>query len=122
MGYRDCTFLELREKADVSWLAIVPTGCTEQQGPHLPVDFDTGFAEILMIAVAERTTEQYDTHGLVLPAMPFGPTPEHRNFRRGYIDPPVHVHHAVITVILDSLVAQGFQYLVIWRGCGGHYL
>ncbi len=31
------------------WLVIVPTGCTEQQRPHLPVDFDTWFVERLCV-------------------------------------------------------------------------
>ena len=32
---------------DAGCLAILPTGCREQQGPHLPVDFDTWFAEFI---------------------------------------------------------------------------
>ena len=39
------TFQEIRERVDEGWLAIVPTGCTEQQGPRLTVDFDTWLAE-----------------------------------------------------------------------------
>lgn len=122
MRFGDLTFLELREKAVAGWLAIIPTGCTEQQGPHLPVDFDTWFAETLMLAAAERAAQQDAVHTVVLLALPFGPTPEHRNFASGYIDLPVAVHHATIRAILDSLRAQGFQRLVLWRGCGGHYL
>ena len=47
MRYGDLTYLEIRERADTGCLAVVPTGCTEQQGPHLPVDLDTWLAEIL---------------------------------------------------------------------------
>lgn len=122
MRYGDLTYLELREKAAAGWLAIIPTGCTEQQGPHLPVDFDTWFAETLMLAAAERVAQQHAVHAVVLPALPFGPTPEHRNFGSGCIDLPRAVQHATIRAILDSLRAQGFQRLVIWRGCGGHQL
>ena len=43
--FTDYTYLEIKELIDAVCLAIVPTGCTEQQGPHLPVDFDTWFAE-----------------------------------------------------------------------------
>jgi creatinine amidohydrolase len=122
MRYGDLTFLEIRERAAAGWLAIIPTGCIEQQGPHLPVDFDTWFAETLMLAAADRAAQQYAVNSLVLPALPFGPTPEHRNFGSGYIDVPLDVHHATIRAILDSLTAQGFQRMVIWRGCGGHQL
>ena len=33
-------------------VAVVPTGCTEQQGPHLAIDFDTWFATELCEAAA----------------------------------------------------------------------
>ena len=49
--FGDLTDLEIRECARQDWLVVIPTGCTEQQGPHLPVDFDTWFAETLMVAV-----------------------------------------------------------------------
>ena len=87
--YGDLTFEQIRDCASRKWLAIVPTGCTEQQGPHLPVDFDTWFAENLCVAASERAARDYRVRSLVLPAFPFGPTPEHRNYGSGYIDIPV---------------------------------
>ncbi|MBA3652891.1 MAG: creatininase family protein [Actinobacteria bacterium] len=54
----------------------VPTGCTEQQGRHLPVDFDSCFSEAVTVAAAA----ELDAHNLpvvALPSLPFGPTPEH---------------------------------------------
>lgn len=122
MRYGDLTYEEIREKSAAGWLALVPTGCTEQQGPHLPVDFDTWFAETIMVGAADYAVQHYNIHALVLPALPFGPTPEHRNYGSGYIDLPVPLHHALVEAILESLAAQGFQRIVIWRGCGGHQL
>ena len=118
--YGDLTYLEIQQKADEGWLVVVPTGCTEQQGPHLPVDFDTWFAETLILAASDRAAQQ-DVNALVLPALPFGPTPEHRSFG-GFVDVPQEVHEALLTSVLDSLAAQGFQRIVVWRGCGGHRL
>ena len=37
---------------------------------------------------AQEAAEKHQVHALVLPAMPFGPTPEHLNFGAGYIDFP----------------------------------
>jgi creatinine amidohydrolase len=54
--------------------------------------------------------------------MPFGPTPEHRSYGSGYIHLPQAIHEAVISSVLESLAEQGFQRLVVWRGCGGHDL
>lgn len=118
--FGDLTYQEIRECAQSDWLMVVPTGCIEQQGPHLPVDFDTWFAEVLMVAAAEMAAQMYGVQALVLPATPFGPTPEHRRFGHGFIDIPVDVHRMLLEAVLHSLVAQGFKRVVIWRGCGGH--
>ena len=66
---------------------VVPTGCTEQQGPHLAVDNDTWFAESLAVAAAEQVAP--DVIAAELPALPYGPTPEHRGFGAGFVDIPV---------------------------------
>src|SRR5258708_16322300 len=120
--FSDLTSAEIRERAKQGWLVVIPTGCTEQQGPHLSVDFDTWFAETLMVAAAEKAAQDHGAQSLVLPAMPFGPTPEHRNFGSGFIDVPVALHEALVEAILTSLVTQGFGRMLIWRGCGGHDL
>lgn len=120
--FGDLTYREIRARARRGWLAVVPTGCTEQQGPHLPVDFDTWLAETVTLAAAERAAETYGVGSLVLPAMPFGPTPEHRGYGSGYIDVPVELHKALVRAVLDSLAGQGFRRIVVWRGCGGHDL
>jgi creatinine amidohydrolase len=120
--FGDFTYQEISKRAQQGWLAVIPTGCTEQQGPHLPVDFDTWFAETLMVAAAETAAQDHAVQALVLPAIPFGPTPEHRHFGSGFIDLPLPLHQELVEAILTSLVTQGFQRMVLWRGCGGHDL
>lgn len=122
MRYGNLTAREIKVKADAGHLVIVPTGCTEQQGPHLTVDFDTWFVEALMVAASEYADKVFDVKSLVLPAMPFGPTPEHRDYGSGYINVPADIHNAVVKATLTSLIEQGFQRIVVWRGCGGHDL
>jgi creatinine amidohydrolase len=122
MRFGDLTFEEIAERASAGWLVIVPTGCTEQQGSHLPVDFDTWFAETVCVAAAERLAAECSINALVLPALPFGPTPEHRGFKSGYIDLPQDVHEVVVMSVLQSLADQGFRRIVVWRGCGQHFL
>lgn len=121
MKYSSLTHLEIREHVEAGCLAVIPTGCTEQQGPHLPVDFDTWFCETVCFAAAQRAQEQ-GIRVLVLPALPFGPTPEHRSYRSGYIHLSQEIHEQIVFSILESLLEQGFQHIVIWRGCGGHDL
>ncbi len=122
LRFGELTYLEIRERAAAGWLAIVPTGCTEQQGPHLPVDFDTWFAETLALATAHRALTEYQIPTLVLPPLPFGPTPEHVNFGSGYVHLPYPLHEAVVEATLLSLIAQGFRRILLWLGCGGHHL
>jgi creatinine amidohydrolase len=120
--YDLCTYEEIAEFAAAGALAVVPLGCTEQQGPHLPVDFDSWFAETLMLEAAERVRADRGVTALVLPVIPLGPTPEHRSFGAGFLDLPNPLHDAVVTAVLESLTAQGFGSVVVWRGCGGHDL
>lgn len=122
MRFGSLTYQEIRQRATAGCLAIVPTGCTEQQGPHLPVDFDTWFAETVSLAAADRARAAFGVEALVLPALPFGPTPEHCGFGSGYVHLPQALHEAVVESVLDSLAEQGFQRLVVWRGCGQHDL
>lgn len=122
MNYGALTYREILDKARAGCLAIVPTGCTEQQGPHLPVDFDTWFAETMAQAAADYAQVHHAICAVVLPALPFGPTPEHRNYGSGYIHLPQALHEAVVESILVSLAEQGFRRIVVWRGCGGHDL
>ena len=122
MKYGDLTYEEIQERAGRGWLAIVPTGCTEQQGPHLPVDFDTWFADQVCNAASEKADQGHGVQSLVLPAIPFAPTPEHRNYGAGYIDIPVDLHDSLVQATLESLAEQGFRRIVVWRGCGGQDL
>jgi len=75
MEFCSLTWPEIRESIDRGALAVLPTGCTEQQGPHLAVEWDTWSAETLCVSAAERALAQHGVEALVLPAMPFGPTP-----------------------------------------------
>ena len=106
MRYGNLTYEEIRERASQDWLVIVPTGCTEQQGPHLPVDFDTWFVEQVCNAGSDKADRDHGVQSLVLPTIPFGPTPEHRNYGAGYIDVPIDLHDSLVLAILVSL-AEG---------------
>jgi creatinine amidohydrolase len=116
------TYEEIRELAQAGAVVIVPTGCTEQQGPHLPVDTDTWLVETAALAAADQAGIELGIPVLVLPACPFGPTPEHRHFGSGYIDLPQQIHEVVIAAALTSLAEQGFRRLLVWPGCGQHRL
>jgi len=48
--YGDLSYQGIRHLTRDDTVAVLPLGCTEQQGPHLPVDFDTWFADTQTIA------------------------------------------------------------------------
>jgi creatinine amidohydrolase len=120
--YSMLSYRELLSRSVGGAIALVPLGCTEQQGPHLAVGFDTWFAEELCVAAADVAHDEFGIDAIVLPVLPFGPTPEHRRFGVRFVDLPEAVHDAVVEVILGSLAEQGFKRILVWRGCGGHRL
>ena len=120
--FGDYTYLELKSLADAGCLAILPTGCIEQQGPHLPVDFDAWFAESVALEAAQLAAESYGAMAVVLPVIPFGPTPEHQGYGSGYVNIPHPLHEDLVYSSLRSLAEQGFSRIMVWRGCGEHRL
>ena len=122
MKFGDLTYEEIKVHAEAGALAVVPTGCTEQQGPHLTVDNDTWFADTVCVSAAERAKEKHGLDVIVLPVSPFGPTPEHRDFGSGFVDIPEKLHQDLVAATLKSLADQGFKKIVVWRGCGQHRL
>lgn len=122
LRFGDCTADELREHARRRAAVLIPLGCAEQQGPHLPIDFDTWFVATLCEAIAERLVRGHGGPALVLPSLPFGPTPKHVGFGAGYVNLRQATHEAVVEDVLTSVAEQGFGSLFVWRGCGQHDL
>ncbi|MHB9032559.1 MAG: creatininase family protein [Anaerolineae bacterium] len=122
MRFGDLTYLEIHELLQAGAVALLPTGCTEQQGPHLPVDFDTFWITQVAEGIAQAGLELDGILSLVIPTLPFGPTPEHRNFGCGFIDLPQALHEQVVYAELASLADQGFHLVMLLSGCGQHNL
>jgi creatinine amidohydrolase len=122
MRYGDLTYLEISELAQAGGVALVPTGCTEQQGPHLPVDFDSFWITQVAEGISLAAQELDGILSLVAPTLPFGPTPEHRGFGSGYIDLPQELHEQVVDAVLCSLADQHFREIMLFTGCGQHHL
>ena len=122
MRFADLTYLELRNLQPRVAAVLIPLGCTEQQGPHLPVNFDAWMVERLCDGVAERLEREQGLLVLTMPTLPFGPTPEHTGFGHGYVNLRQSTHEAVVEDVLESLADQGFESLIAWRGCGQHEL
>ncbi len=120
MYYADLTSEEIAEAAKADAIVVLPTGCTEQQGPHLPVDVDS-FLITAFVSEAAKLAWQEGIGVYVLPALPYGPAEEHMAFA-GSISIGAETHARIVRDILESLIEHGFQRLVVAEGCGGHQL
>lgn len=100
-------------------ILVLPTGCTEQQGPHLPIDADT-FQVSLFLSEAARRARQEGIAVYLLPTLPYGPAEEHMAFA-GTITMSFKTHHRLVKDVLHSLARHGFRRLLVAMGCGGHH-
>lgn len=92
---------------------VVPLGATEQHGPHLPLDTDTRLATELAERVARRLGD-----ALVAPAVPVGPSGEHRAFP-GTVSVSAGTLERLLGEYVDSFQEQGFERVVVLPGHGG---
>lgn len=100
-------------------ILVLPTGCTEQQGPHLPLDVDTYLTSLFLSGAAQRAREEGIAVYLLLP-LPYGPAEEHMAFA-GTVSLSFETHHRVVKEVLLSLARHGFRRLLVAMGCGGHH-
>ncbi|UWX98526.1 mycofactocin biosynthesis peptidyl-dipeptidase MftE [Arthrobacter zhaoxinii] len=86
------TWPEVRRGATV----LVPTGSTEQHGPHLPLDTDTVIAAAVAAEAAARTGP---ADVVVAPALAYGASGEHQDFPG-----TVSLGHEALSLMLVELV------------------
>ena len=97
-------------------IVIVPIASTEQHGQHLPVDTDCRTVEY----VAQRAARLVETVPvLVTRPIPFGVSPHHMVFP-GTISLRVETVLHLLEDVCGSIVAHGFERLLILSGHGGN--
>ncbi len=108
----ELTLTQVEEYLDAGGdLVLVPTGSTEQHGPHGPLSTDV----IIPTEVCRRVAVRLDA--LVAPAVSYGISAGHRGFRGlAYLTSPTFV--AVIEDVAFSLAEAGFRRVVF---VNGHY-
>ena len=115
------TRAELAQARDHGALPVLPIGAIEQHGDHLPVGTDTICAGAVARLAAEalRAAEPDAPHVLVLPPLPFGFSPHHKDWP-GTITLSAATILGVISDIADSVMRVGFDRLLIVNGHGGN--
>jgi creatinine amidohydrolase len=114
--FNELTRAKLNELAPNS-LVILPTGATEQHGPHLPVGTDHFAVERISRQAAEMASDRITT--IVTPTLAFGSSEHHLQFG-GTLSLTSETYHLVLRDIIDSLVKDGFRTIFIVNGHGGN--
>ena len=115
----DMTWSEIRKSAGDGALLLLPTGSTEQHGPHLPVRTDS----LLVEAVAHAALESIDreragTPVVCAPTLWLGASDHHKTFFALSASEITYV--AMLTDVCVSVAEAGFSKLFIVNGHGGN--
>ena len=102
----------MREATDEATVALLPTGSTEQHGPHLPLGTDTMAAE----AVAHGVTHE---EAMVLPTVPVGVSAHHMQFH-GTLSVSPETFERYVGEIVESLAAHDVRRVIAVNGHGGN--
>ncbi len=97
-------------------VVIVPIGSVEQHGHHLPVDTDNRTAEYVARRAAQLAE---DVSVLVTPVLPVGISPHHMMYT-GTITLRVETCVRMLGDICESIIAHGFDRILILSGHGGN--
>jgi len=98
-------------------LVLVPTGSTEQHGPHLPFDTDSAIAVAVASGVASRL-ERDGQSVVVTPVLGFGASGEHQDFP-GTISMGHEALQFVLVELVRSINVWGRR-VVFVNGHGGN--
>jgi creatinine amidohydrolase len=111
----DMTWPEVKARLPRVRLAILPTGSTEQHGPHLTFETDIAISTEL----ARRLAEQHAPHVLVAPPLPVGLSNHHMHFP-GTITWSAGTFNACLSESIAALAAHGIPRFLILNGHGGN--
>ena len=113
--YQRLTWEEMNEALAAQKVVVLPTGSTEQHGPHLPLDVDAFLVESVCLELGRRAPERV----LVLPPVSFGLNRHHIDFPGTiHIEPEVFI--AFCLNITKSVAYHGFQKILIVNGHGSN--
>lgn len=113
--YNRLTWPEMNDAIAAQKLVILPTGSTEQHGPHLPLDVDVFLCESVCLEVGRRAADKV----LVLPPVAYGLNLHHIDFPGTiHIEPDVFINFCLN--ITKSVAYHGFKKILIVNGHGSN--
>ncbi len=115
----EMTWEETKEALQETDMVVLPTGSTEQHGPHLPLGNDA----LQVREMARRIVVKLEEMGIkavVGPLVPFGVASYHMPFP-GTIHLQASTFQALLRDVCFSLYRHGFRRFVFPLGHGGNY-
>ncbi len=98
-------------------VVLLPTGATEQHGPHLVTGHDTFAVSEIARQAARRAGESIDV--ILAPALPFGSSDHHLPFG-GTLSLGTETYGQVVRDLVRSMVAGGVRRVFLLNGHGGN--
>ena len=111
----DMTWPEVEGVLKEPNVVILPTGCLEQHGRHLPLSVDTRCAAYVAELAARKVTDEHNIRVVVAPPVIYGETLTFRNFP-GTVGLSLDTITRVIEEIVRGFVSQGFKHILIVNG------
>ncbi len=113
--YNRLTWPEMNDAIGARKVVILPTGSTEQHGPHLPLDVDLFLTESVCLEVGRRSEGRV----LVLPPIAYGLNLHHIDFPGTvHIEPDVFI--AFCLNVTKSVAYHGFERILLVNGHGSN--
>jgi creatinine amidohydrolase len=113
--YNRLTWPEMNEAIEKQKVVLLPTGSTEQHGPHLPLDTDAYLVEAVCMEVGRRAPDRV----LVLPTVSYGLNMHHIDFPGTiHIEPETFI--AFCLNITKSVAYHGFKKILLVNGHGSN--
>ncbi len=106
------TWMEIRDELAAGAPVLIPVGCVEEHGPHLPTGTDLFQAYHVCVETAERVS------GLVLPPLHHGQCSSTRNFP-GSISLSASTLRSMFIEILEGVIRSGAGKIMIVTGHAG---
>lgn len=112
---RELTWPEVNEAAGANRVVLLPIGCIEQHGPHLPLDVDNLIVEYLCEEMARRRPELL----LVAPPIHYGFNVHNMGFP-GCLNANIESMLAYVYDVAHSMTLSGFRKILMVNGHGSN--
>jgi creatinine amidohydrolase len=113
--FNKLTWPEMNDAIEMGKVVLLPTGSTEQHGPHLPLDTDIFLAESICRELARRAPDKV----LVLPGIAYGLNMHHFDFPGTLHIQPQHFIDFCLD-ITKSVAYHGFKRIALVNGHGSN--